>query len=110
MHKNTPYLLTINSGSSSIKFALFNISGELTRVLEGKIEGIGSTHTTFSVKNQMIAPSFNRPVVAKDFAAAVTFFLAWFDTLMLKDNLKAIGHRLVHGGAHFLSLFFSLKT
>lgn len=39
--------------------------------------------------------------MAKDFAAAVTLFLAWFDTLMLKDNLKAIGHRLVHGGAHF---------
>ena len=36
-------VLTINAGSSSIKFALFELGAELTRVAEGLAEGIGAT-------------------------------------------------------------------
>ena len=35
------YILTINGGSSSIKFALFEAGDSLRRILEGGIERIG---------------------------------------------------------------------
>ena len=36
-----PRILTINGGSSSIKFALFEASDSLRRILEGGIDRIG---------------------------------------------------------------------
>ena len=36
-----PHILTINGGSSSIKFALFEAGNSLRRILEGGIERIG---------------------------------------------------------------------
>jgi phosphoketolase len=36
-----PHILTINGGSSSIKFALFEAGDSLQRLLEGAIERIG---------------------------------------------------------------------
>ncbi len=43
-------VLTMNGGSSSIKFALFEIGVELSRILEGSIVRIGLPDTTFMVK------------------------------------------------------------
>ena len=43
-------VLTINGGSSSIKFALFEAGGALRRVLAGRIEGIGLPKGSFAVK------------------------------------------------------------
>ena len=36
-----PRILTINGGSSSIKFALFDAGESLQRIIEGEIERIG---------------------------------------------------------------------
>ena len=41
MKPANPRILTINGGSSSIKFAVFESSDSLLRVLEGRIERIG---------------------------------------------------------------------
>jgi acetate kinase len=41
MEPANPKILTINGGSSSIKFALFDASGSLRRILAGGIERIG---------------------------------------------------------------------
>ena len=40
-----PHVLTLNAGSSSIKFALFAIGAEsdLTERLRGQVEGLGAT-------------------------------------------------------------------
>ena len=37
------HILTLNSGSSSIKFALFEIGTELTECMRGQVEGLGVT-------------------------------------------------------------------
>ena len=47
---STGLILTLNGGSSSIKFALFKIGKTLPRVMEGRIERIGLTDATFTVK------------------------------------------------------------
>ena len=41
MKLTSPSILTINGGSSSIKFALFEDSEQLRQILEGAIERIG---------------------------------------------------------------------
>ena len=47
---DNPRILTINGGSSSIKFALFEAGDSLRRVLEGEIERIGLPEATLRVK------------------------------------------------------------
>ena len=55
-----PRILTINGGSSSIKFALFEASNALQRKLEGSIERIGLPGATLQVKGLTPADSFHR--------------------------------------------------
>jgi len=48
MRPANPRILTINGGSSSIKFALFEAGGSLRRILEGGIERIGLPEATLA--------------------------------------------------------------
>ena len=50
MKPANPRILTINGGSSSIKFALFEAGDSLRRILEGEIERIGLPEATLRVK------------------------------------------------------------
>ena len=43
-------VLTINGGSSSIKFALFEAGGALRRILQGELERIGTPQASLRVK------------------------------------------------------------
>lgn len=53
MKSNRPSILTINGGSSCIKFASFELPEPFARILEGKIERIGLPHAYFTVKGQV---------------------------------------------------------
>jgi acetate kinase len=66
-----PRVLTINGGSSSIKFALFEAGDPLRRILEGEIERIGLPEATLRVKGLNPADNFSRPVTAPDHMVAV---------------------------------------
>jgi acetate kinase len=50
MELANPRILTINGGSSSIKFALFEAGDSPQRILEGGIERIGLPEATLRVK------------------------------------------------------------
>ena len=56
----SPRILTINGGSSSIKFALFEAGDPLKRILSGGIERIGLPDATFHVKGFGQVESFSR--------------------------------------------------
>ena len=60
------HILTINGGSSSIKFALFEAGDSLRRILEGAIERIGLPEATLRVKGLNQADNFSRPLAAPD--------------------------------------------
>jgi len=94
-------ILTINGGSSSIKFALFAVDDPTGRVLRGRIERIGLADSTFSVKSREKAESFSRPITAPDHAVAVTALLDWMEERIGAARLAAIGHRVVHGGPKY---------
>jgi acetate kinase len=93
-----PRILTINGGSSSIKFALFEAGDALERVLEGGIERIGLPEAVFRVKGVNQADSFSRPVAAPDHTAAVGALMDWLEERSGREALTAVGHRVVHGG------------
>ncbi len=71
MNPALPRVLTINGGSSSIKFALFEVGDSLRRILHGGVERIGQPEATLRVKGVEKADSFSRPVTAPDHTAAV---------------------------------------
>ena len=91
-------ILTVNSGSSSLKFALFDPAATLHTTHTGRIERIGTPDAVFSVQSDEPGQSFTRPVVAGDHAAAVTALMAWIAAHEQDIGLAAIGHRVVHGG------------
>jgi acetate kinase len=66
-----PCILTINGGSSSIKFALFEAGDSLRRILEGGIERIGLPEATLRMKGLDQTDNFSRLVTAPDPAAAL---------------------------------------
>jgi acetate kinase len=64
MELSKPRILTINGGSSSIKFALFQAGDSLRQIMEGRIERIGLPEATFFVKGTSKADNFTRSVTA----------------------------------------------
>src|SRR5580692_2737776 len=94
-------ILTINGGSSSIKFAMFEAGDPLRRILEGGIERIGLPDATLGVKGQNQADNFSRLVSAPDHTAAVGALMDWIEERGGSDALTAVGHRVVHGGPKY---------
>ncbi|MGP8021333.1 MAG: acetate/propionate family kinase, partial [Limisphaerales bacterium] len=99
--KTKPCVLTINGGSSSIKFAMFEAYSELRRILEGRVEGIGLPKGNFVVKGSSQADNFSRPVLAPDHTVAVAILMDWVQERIDSGALTAVGHRVVHGGPKY---------
>jgi acetate kinase len=97
----SPRILTINGGSSSIKFALFEAGDPLKRILLGGIERIGLPDATFHVKGFGHVESFSRKIAAPDHTAAVGALMDWIEQRSGRDALTAVGHRVVHGGPKY---------
>jgi len=94
-------ILTINGGSSSIKFALFEAGDSLRRILEGLIERIGLPEATLQVKGVNPRDNFSRPMAAPDHTVAVGALMNWIEEHSGRDGLAAVGHRVVHGGPKY---------
>ena len=94
-------VLTINGGSSSIKFALFESVKPLRRTLAGRIEDIGLSQASFSVKGSSPADTFSRSIKAPDHTAAVDVLMDWVQERIKGGALSAVGHRVVHGGPKY---------
>ncbi len=101
MKSANPRILTVNGGSSSIKFALFEAGDSLQRVLEGRIERIGLPEASLRVKGLNQADNFSRRVTAPDHTAAVEVLMDWIEERGGRDALTAVGHRVVHGGPKY---------
>ena len=101
MKPANPRILTINGGSSSIKFAVFEAGDSLRRILEGEIERIGLPEATLRVKGSNQADNFSQLVTAPDHTVAVGALMDWIEERSGRDALTAVGHRVVHGGPKY---------
>jgi acetate kinase len=101
MKPANPRILTINGGSSSIKFALFDAGDSLGRILEGGIERIGQPEATLRAKGLNQADNFSRLVTAPDHTVAVGALMDWLEERSGREGLTAVGHRVVNGGPKY---------
>ena len=90
-------VLTVNGGSSSIKFALYRADAPTVRLLSGKIERIGLPNPILTVRDgaSQTAP---RVIRASDHRAAGEFLIGWLDHHAAFAEVVGVGHRVVHGG------------
>jgi acetate kinase len=98
-------ILTINTGSSSLKFALFNNDNALPETVRGEIENLGdSPHfRAFDTTGKMLAEKSWPPGATPGFAETLGFLLNFAETHLDNGGLKAVGHRIVHGGADHIA-------
>ena len=101
MKPGNPRILTINGGSSSIKFALFETGDPLRRILGGGIDRIGQPGATLRVKGLNPGDNVSRPVTAPDLTAAVGALIDGIEERGGDDAFTAVGHRVVHGGPKY---------
>ncbi len=97
----SPPILTINAGSSSIKFALFSPTATPApiRLLTGQIDRIAQPTSTFTatIANQ---PATQIPISAPTHQQAAHHLIDFITTHAPAP--AAVGHRVVHGGLHLL--------
>lgn len=93
-------VLTFNSGSSSLKFSLFEIgqSSQLKLVAKGEVEEIDSAPHFFvrDTNGALLAEqSWQRQ---QNFQSVLASIITWTEGHLGGDQLIAVGHRIVHGG------------
>jgi acetate kinase len=95
-------VLTLNAGSSSLKFAAFQLSygGELRPLAAGQIERLGATakgevETAAGEKTDI---AFDQSGGSVDHHAAMRAILSWLNKAGHAGSVAAVGHRVVHGG------------
>ena len=95
-----PGILTINGGSSSIRFALYRVGASLTRTLRGKIDRVGQPGSSLTCDDPTRAPPDQRRLAAASPESAVSLLVDWLGAQDDFGSVKAIGHRIVHGMEH----------
>ncbi|MBC8001648.1 MAG: acetate/propionate family kinase [Opitutaceae bacterium] len=100
MKPNQSSILTINGGSSSIRFALYEQGEPLRLLLDGKVDRVGLSGMTLTFKDSTEAPSAGRTIAADGSRSAVDFLLEWLENQPVFATIQAIGHRVVHGMTH----------
>ena len=95
-----PRILTINGGSSSIKFALYHVEESLKRGLHGKVDRIGLSDTNLSFNDPNKSQQESCDVAASDHKSAANFLIDWLEKQNSFESVRAVGHRVVHGMKH----------
>jgi acetate kinase len=100
MEPHNPCILTINGGSSSIKFALYQVGKTLERGLYGGIDRIGLSGTNLTFNCPATNLQGSRYVATSDHKSAANFLIDWLEEQNSFEWVRAIGHRVVHGMKH----------
>ncbi|HWG46066.1 MAG TPA: acetate/propionate family kinase [Gemmataceae bacterium] len=93
-------ILTINGGSSSIKFALYAAGEPPRRLLSGLIERVGQAEAGLIAKDDK-GTSQRHPFAAADHAQAGAALIHWLTHRGGFEEVAAVGHRVVHGGPRY---------
>tara|TARA_R110002049_G_scaffold140037_1_gene300957 strand:- start:613 stop:1803 length:1191 start_codon:yes stop_codon:yes gene_type:complete len=92
-------LLTINGGSTSIKFAMYEMAKDSILIFSGSIDRIASDNTVFNVTYEnKEKESFE--VYTPGFYEAAIFLILWLKKQPGFDRVQCIGHRIVYGMNH----------
>ncbi|MGB8334781.1 MAG: hypothetical protein WCE56_09830, partial [Desulfobacterales bacterium] len=95
-----PCILTINGGSSSIKFALYQVGKPLKRGLYGKVDRIGLKGTNLTFHDPASNQQNSSSLVSDDHKSAANFLIDWLEEQNQFASVREMGHRVVHGMKH----------
>lgn len=94
-------LLTINTGSSSLKAVLYATDHWAQRVLSVEVERIGEPGSRLRVADAGGATVWEEERDLADHEAALQAFLGWLKREQPGRQPVAAGHRVVHGGSRY---------
>ena len=100
MQAAKPGILTINGGSSSIKFALYQTGEPLERRLHGNMDRIGLSGTTLTFNDSTRNPPTSGSLAVPDQPSAANILIDWLKKQSEFEAVRAVGHRVVHGMQH----------
>jgi acetate kinase len=100
MKEVSPCVLTINAGSSSIKFSVYRVGDPLLLQIHGKMDRIGLEGTLLTFQDTETDQQESLPVATSDYAVVAMFLIDWLEERRVFDSVRAVGHRVVHGMAH----------
>jgi acetate kinase len=101
----TPVFITLNAGSSSLKFQIFDVENDAdpSVIFRGLFEGLGST-AHFLVRDgagKTLDETSWTPEEKFGHEEAVMHLVSWLRAHQEGRKLVAVGHRVVHGGETF---------
>lgn len=92
-------ILTLNCGSSSIKFSVYETGDSERMLCRGQLERIGVSDSRMEIHiNSTVEKS--EPDLP-DHETALHHLLSWLDQQSWSDQFSAVGHRVVHGGPRY---------
>ncbi|MFG1350484.1 acetate/propionate family kinase [Xanthobacter autotrophicus] len=98
-----PVTLTLNAGSSSLKFSLYDITGAPVQLAIGNVENIGSQPRLKANFGDGV-PRVERELPASaacDHQSTLRTVLTLLREHFPDARAAVVGHRVVHGGPHF---------
>ncbi len=95
------FVLVLNAGSSSLKFALFGGATTPIRILSGAIDRIGLPKATFTLTKVKSPQAERAEVSAPDHVSCLDYLLARLAETTGAAGFRALGHRVVHGGERY---------
>ncbi|MGB0903317.1 MAG: acetate kinase, partial [Mangrovicoccus sp.] len=89
-------ILTINAGSSSLKYSVYSSGDSPEELCNGLIEGIGSSHVQMTLKWQ--GDKTKTDIGEADHAKGVQAIIETIKPVLDGEPVTGVGHRVVHGG------------
>jgi acetate kinase len=100
MRKLPPRILAVNGGSSSIRFALYELGNPSQKIVGGKIDRIGMGGANLVIDSVPGGQSEPRRIKASNHQEASLALLDALEGLPSFPSVSAVGHRVVHGMKH----------
>lgn len=97
MNPSNPRVLTINGGSSSIKFSVYQTNPGLERVYSGKMDRIGLDGCHLTFRADAGNRTQTRKVTVSDHKSVAYAMMEWLEEHGRLDSIAAVGHRVAHG-------------
>ncbi|MDA3921973.1 MAG: acetate/propionate family kinase [Salinisphaera sp.] len=100
MSSSNARILTVNGGSSSIRFALYDTDADMQPGLHGKIDRIGLDGTQLTYADPAGETFGHVDIPVTNHKSSASFLIDWLDNQNALESLQAVGHRIVHGMQH----------
>src|SRR5262249_16151071 len=100
-HAHARRILTVNTGSSSLKAGVYSFGASETLEVTARAERIGQSEGQLQITDGLGTPLFDQHGHLSDHDAAPHALFAWLQDHSSRTAFDAVGHRVVHGGDRY---------